>query len=338
MPLSSPHRLPLLFVYLSFCLIALLSCGKAAHKEQPVVAEQFSADSAYRFIAEQVAFGSRVPGSMAHEECCRYLQQTLQRFGAEVEQQTGTMTNYAGEDQTVVNIIGRFNPSAKRRVLLCAHWDCRPWADQEDEYSARMTPVSGANDGASGVGVLLEVARQLSNKRASGEKTEGIDIVFFDVEDKGTPDFYTGKQREDTWCLGSQMWALQYKQARKSNPSAPKYRYGILLDMVASPDAVFPREYFSDRYASSHLDRVWETAANLGYGRFFVSTASYPVTDDHYYVNTIAGVPCIDIIHYDVRSNTGFPYYWHTTHDDMTNVSTTTLDAVGKTVLTALLH
>lgn len=241
------------------------------------------------------------------------------------------MINYAGESQQVVNIIGRYGVQASagqkvRRVLLCSHWDSRPWSDQEEEYAARMTPVLGANDGASGVGVLLEIARQLQQQ----DSCPAVEIVFFDAEDMGTPDFYTGKQRQNTWCLGSQLWA---KQARKSD-----FRYGILLDMVASPDAVFPKEYYSVQYASAEVEKLWQTAAALGFGRFFRNERSYPVTDDHYYVNTLAGIPCLDIIHYDQQSGTGFPEYWHTNHDDMKSVSPTTLDAVGKTVLTTILR
>ncbi len=195
-----------------------------------------------------------------------------------------------------------------------------------------MKPVLGANDGASGVGVLLEIARQLADSLLPA--AVGVDIVFFDAEDMGTPSFYLGKEREDTWCLGSQLWAREYK----ATPSDKRYTYGILLDMVASPGAVFPREYFSTQYASAYVDKIWHVADQLGYGSFFRNTPSYPVTDDHYYINTLAGIPCLDIIHYDQQSGTGFPEYWHTNHDDMQNVSTATLNAVGRTVLTTILN
>jgi len=270
--------------------------------------------------------GARVPGSVAHEECAYYLTSTLRRHGAYVSMQQGSKTNYAGQPQQIVNIIGQFAPEKSQRILLCAHWDCRPWADQEEDYTMRMTPVLGANDGASGVGVLLEIARQLGRQADA----PGVDIVFFDAEDMGTPDFYTGKQHEDSWCLGSQLWA---ESADKAN-----YSFGILLDMVGAPDAFFPYEYYSKKYAAGYLNILWKTAADLGYGRFFHTVDSYPLTDDHYYVNTIAGIPCIDMIHYDQQSGTGFPEYWHTCHDDMKNVSRTTLDAVGKTVLTAIMN
>lgn len=335
---------------LSACAILLAACTSQPAKKtaEPLRSAAFSADSAYRYIADQVAFGARVPGTDAHRECAAYLTAQLKRFGAEVSTQQGALINYAGENQQIVNIIGHYGPTDKPAILLCAHWDCRPWADQEEEYAQRMTPVLGANDGASGVGVLLEIARQLgqfsqeqtsaTNQDQSSTSLPAIDIIFFDAEDMGTPDFYTGPQREDTWCLGSQLWSKNQSATHsQSQNQGQSHTYGILLDMVGAPDAVFPREYFSMKYASAYVDKLWKTAAALGYARFFINDASYPLTDDHYYVNTIAGIPCLDIVHYDQRSGTGFAEYWHTNHDDMKNVSTVTLDAVGKTVLTTIL-
>ena len=321
------------------CSMLFLGCKRVSDRQEEGNSSAtfaFEADSAYRFIAEQVDFGSRVPGTPAHEACARYLREKLRAYGAEVHIQQGQKTNYRGEPQQIYNIIGSFNPEAKRRVLLCAHWDSRPWCDQEENYDDRMQPVLGANDGASGVGVLLEVARQLNSLNPSNPSDRpegpGIDIVFFDVEDMGAPSFYTGKEVADDWCLGSQLWAERARQEGTNKA----YRYGILLDMVGSPDAVFPKEYFSLQYASAHVERVWNTARQLGYGRFFRDARSYPLTDDHYYVNTLAGIPCIDIIHYDAQSGTGFAHYWHTTHDDMDNISRTTLDAVGKTLMAVI--
>jgi hypothetical protein len=145
----------------------------------------------------------------------------------------------------------------------------------------------------------------------------------------GTPDFYTGKEREDTWCLGSQLWAKTVKE----QGLAGKYKYGILLDMVGDPDAVFYREYYSEQFAPNQTEKLWRAAAKLGYGGRFRNIATYPVTDDHYYVNRIAGIPCVDVIHYDSNNGTGFAHWWHTLEDDMRNVSPSTLERVGKTVL-----
>lgn len=316
-------------------LLIVAGCSRtgSSQRSSEAATAAFSADSAYRFIAEQVAFGPRVPGTEAHEQCARYLREQLRSFGAQVHVEQGQLPNYAGEPQQIYNIIGTYAPEAKRRILLCAHWDSRPWCDQEENYDERMQPVLGANDGASGVGVLLEVGRQLgARNKEQGAKTVGVDIVFFDAEDMGTPSFYTGKEREDTWCLGSQLWAKQRVQDRSNKA----YEFGILLDMVGAPDAVFPKEYYSMQYAAPFVEKVWRTAGQLGYGRYFRDVRSYPLTDDHYYVNSIAGIPCLDIIHYDTQSGTGFAHYWHTQHDDMENVSKTTLDAVGRMLMTIL--
>ncbi len=323
-----------LFLTAVVCACSLYGCGKSAPPKADVPrSAAFSADSAYNFIAAQVAFGPRVPGTAAHESCARYLRDRLQAFGAEVRVEQGCLPNYAGEEQQIYNIIGTYAPAREKRILLCAHWDCRPWCDQEENYDDRMQPVQGANDGASGVGVLLEVARQLGLQTgdvSSAVPDVGVDIVFFDVEDMGTPSFYTGREREDTWCLGAQLWSQRHQSDKQ------RYLFGVLLDMVGSPDAVFPKEYYSQQFANAYVERIWRTAQQLGYGRYFRDVRSYPLIDDHYYVNTLAGIPCVDIIHYDTQSGTGFAHYWHTTHDDMSNISRATLDAVGRTLITLI--
>ncbi len=313
--------------------LILAACqGKTAQKGATTNEAPFSADSAYAYVAAQCHFGVRYPGSEGHYQCARYLQSELQRHGATVSIQQGQMPNYAGNPQPIYNIIGSFNPEKKNRILLCAHWDSRPWADEEEDYDLRRSPILGANDGASGVGVLLEIARQLNLTQT----TKGIDIVFFDAEDMGTPSFYTGKEREHTWCLGSQLWAKeQQPNAERRTPNG--YHYGILLDMVGAPDACFPKEYFSLQYARNYVELIWQTAAELGYSHLFRPDITYPITDDHYYVNTIAGIPCVDIINYNPNTPTGFAPWWHTHQDDMRNISPATLDAVGKVVLTTIL-
>jgi Zn-dependent M28 family amino/carboxypeptidase len=248
------------------------------------------------------------------------------------------MTNYAGEDQPIRNIVAYFEGSTPNAVLLCAHWDCRPWTDEEELYEHRFTPVLGANDGASGVGVILEIVRQLAIRKAQGEFVPSVRVVFFDCEDMGTPNHYTGPQREHTWCLGSQLWAKEYKQSTSNSQRATvNCQYGILLDMVGDPSATFPREYISETYAASYVEQVWRTALRLGYGRYFVQQSSYnPITDDHQYVNMIANIPCIDIIDYKPNSASGFQDWWHTQQDDMQNINKQTLQAVGETVLTTI--
>ena len=321
------------------CLLS--ACGK---KQAVISRPSFSSDSAYAYIERQMAFGPRVPNSNAHMQCAVWLIEQLKAFGAEVELQKGFMPDYKGDNQQIYNIIGHFTPShqgeglSRPRILLGAHYDTRPWCDEEEDYSERFYNVPGANDGASGVGVLLEVARQLGLRVADSTLSTPVDIIFFDCEDMGTPRVYTGAEREDTWCLGSQLWATNYANNIKlSNSEASNgYQYGIILDMVGAPDAVFPLEMYSTQYASNYQHQIWRAAEQLGYGSMWVKQQSYPITDDHYYINYIAGIPCVDVIHYDIRNATGFPHWWHTRNDNMDNISKSTLQAVGEVVMSQL--
>ena len=277
-----------------------------------------------------MAFGPRVPNSKAHNDCAVWLIQQLRAKGAKVELQRGQMPDYRGNMQQIYNIIAHFSTpeiANRPRILLGAHYDTRPWCDEEADYADRYYNVPGANDGASGVGVLMEIGRQLGQRIADSTLRTPVDIVLFDVEDMGTPRFYTGMEREDTWCLGSQLWA--------KNNTLP-YRFGIVLDMVGAPDASFPRELYSTQYAQNYQQQIWRAAEKLGYGALFSQQQSYPITDDHYYVNYIAGIPCVDIIHYDISNGTGFASWWHTRNDDMSNISRSTLQAVGEVVMSQL--
>ena len=318
-------------------LLLLLLCVSCVKQQQSSTTNSqlstFSADSAYTYIAQQLAFGARVPGTQAHEACGDWLVSELARHGAQVKNQHGTMTNYAGKPQAIRNIVAILEGNTSHAILLCAHWDCRPWSDEEELYEDRFEPVMGANDGASGVGVILEMVRQLSIRKSKGEFIPTVQVVFFDCEDMGTPAHFTGSQRDHTWCLGSQYWAQQLKIQN----SKFKINYGVLLDMVGDPSATFPKEYFSMQYARGYVEQLWRTAQRLGYGRYFVQQATYyPITDDHYYVNTIAGIPCVDIIDYKTNTETGFAEWWHTQHDDIQNINKQTLQAVGETVLTTI--
>ena len=318
-------------------LVGLVSCNK---KPAEVIRPAFCADSAYAYIEKQMAYGPRVPNSKAHNDCAVWFIQQLRARGAKVELQRGQMPDYRGNNQQIYNIIAHFSTpeiSKRPRILLGAHYDTRPWCDEEEEYSERFYNVPGANDGASGVGVLLEVARQLQQRIADSTLHTPVDIILFDVEDMGTPHFYTGMERADTWCLGSQLWATNYaKQASDHQSPITNYKFGIVLDMVGAPDAFFPRELYSSQYAANYQQQIWKAAERLGYGAMFSNQQSYPITDDHYYINYIAGIPCVDIIHYDIRNATGFPHWWHTRDDDMSNISKQTLQAVGEVVMSQL--
>lgn len=282
---------------------------------------EFSADSAYRYIAEQVAFGPRIPDSKAHEDCGNYLVNKMKSFGAEVQEQKADIRAWDGKTLPMRNIIASFQPENAQRILLFAHWDCRPWSDMEETKNLQMKAVLGANDGASGVGVLMEVARQLGKAQTL---PVGVDIIFFDLEDYGVPDWE--KDVKDSWCLGSQYWA---KHPHKAGYTA---NYGILLDMVGTRNACFMWEYISKRYAPDVVQKVWNKAQELGYGQFFIQADGGILTDDHLYINTLAGIPSIDIIDFD-NDRGGFFEGWHTQHDDMSNIDKLTLQAVGKTLM-----
>ena len=319
-----------------FLIIGILGILVSCTKQTAVVERpSFNADSAYAYIEGQMAFGPRVPNSKAHNDCAVWLIQQLRAKGAQVELQRGQMPDYRGNMQQIYNIIAHFSTpeiANRPRILLGAHYDTRPWCDEEADYADRYYNVPGANDGASGVGVLMEIGRQLGQRIADSTLRTPVDIVLFDVEDMGTPRFYTGMEREDTWCLGSQLWAQNYVKELRSE----RYRFGIVLDMVGAPDASFPRELYSTQYAKNYQQQIWRTAEQLGYGALFNQQQSYPITDDHYYVNYIAGIPCVDIIHYDISNGTGFASWWHTRNDDMSNISCSTLQAVGEVVMSQL--
>lgn len=305
-------------------LMACTQKSKSAQKEDKLMnVPHFSADSAYVFTKKQVDFGPRVPNTKAHDKCAVYLASELKRLGAEVIEQKADLTAFDGTVLKSENIIGSFNTKAETRILLFSHWDSRPWADNDPLPGNRKKPVIAANDGASGVGVLLEMAR-LMGKNAPAV---GVDIIFFDSEDYGEPKSLGSETSEDSWCLGTQYWA--------KNPHIICYkaRFGILLDMVGAQGATFFREQASEYYAGSVVNTVWSQAKSLGFGQFFRDEKGGAITDDHIYVNKIAGIPSIDIIQYDPNSRSGFGSYWHTTHDTMENVDKATLNAVGMTLL-----
>lgn len=283
----------------------------------------FNADSAYQYIQAQADFGPRVPNSAAHKACGDYLAEQLEKFGAKVYNQYADLVAYDNSILKARNIIGAYNPESRRRVLLCAHWDSRPYADQDKKKKNHKLPILGVNDGASGVGVLLEVARQLQKQAPQ----IGIDIIFFDAEDYGRPYFYKGAYKSDTWCLGSQYWG------RVPHVEGYNARYGILLDMVGGKNSTFYQEQFSKRTAGSQMEKIWNAAHRLGFGHLFPKEEGTEVTDDHVYVYNLRQIPCVDIINYDPQCDTGFGDFWHTMDDNMEIIDRATLNAVGQTVL-----
>ncbi len=288
-------------------------------------APEFNSDSAYYFIEKQVAFGPRVPNSKEHAECAVWLKNKFASFsGWEVQIQEFKARAFDDKILNGKNIIASYNKNASKRILLFAHWDTRPFADQDTKDKNK--PIPGANDGGSGVGVLLEIARQISLNPIA----VGVDIVLFDAEDYGQPDGTMIPRKPDTYCLGSQHWA--------KNPHVQGYRayYGILLDMVGAKEATFTMEATSMYYASNVVEKVWAVAHKLGYGNYFLYKRTDGITDDHYYVNAIAGIPSIDIIQHDPETRSNFGKYWHTHDDNMDVIDRNTLKAVGQTLLQVL--
>ena len=322
----------LLYIVVIINLLFGIGCKKKEKPSPPVpqpVEEQvavpdFNADSAYQYVKAQVEFGPRVPNTEAHRECARYLAGKMRQYTPDVIEQQGKVRAYDGTVLNFNNIIASFRPGVKARVLLCAHWDSRPFADHDPDPALRRSPIDGANDGASGVGVLMEVARQL---RLASPRV-GVDIIFFDAEDYGPPEDSQIQSGNDFWGLGSQYWS--------NNPHLPGYtaRFGILLDMVGASGARFTREGFSNYYAPDILDKVWEKAHKIGYRDYFPMEEGAMINDDHYYINKIRRIPTIDIIHLDPNSSNGsFFDYWHTTGDTFDKIDPNTLKVVGQTLL-----
>ena len=283
-----------------------------------VIVPKFQRDSAYTFVKRQVDFGPRVPNSKGHQATKNWLVQKFNSFGAKVIEQDFTVEAYTGTDLNATNIIASFHPERKKRIFLSAHWDTRHIGDKDPNEENRDDPILGADDGASGVGILLEIARQLQQQPLN---EIGIDLILFDAEDHGEYSI------SNSWCLGSQHWSR--------NPHVPSYKasYGILLDMVGSKDAQFPQEGNSRRYAPKVVNKVWGLAKKLGYSNYFVGRQVPEITDDHLFVNTIARIPTIDIINLPQGSSTGFGHYWHTQKDDMDVIDKRTLRTVGQLML-----
>lgn len=281
----------------------------------------FSADSAYAFLETQVKFGPRVPGTDAHAKCAEYLKQKLASYGLATQFQSETIGTHDGKKFRLKNIIAEYKPEISNRILLCAHWDTRPWADADSVN--KYKPFDGADDGASGGAVLLEVARLLQTSNLQ----VGVDIILFDLEDYGQEqDDERFPQQENTWCLGSQYWA--------KNLHKPGYfaQYGILLDMVGGKNPVFPREGTGMRFAPDVVDKVWSIAQQLGYTQYFPNIESPTTTDDHLYVNQLANIKCIDIVHYKME-RMSYPSYHHTHADNLSVIDKKTLQMVGHVVL-----
>lgn len=281
---------------------------------------EFVADSALSHIRKQCSFGPRVTGSAASRECGKWIADKFREYGCKVEIQEGEVLLYDGKTRlNATNIMARYNPEAEDRILLCSHWDSRPWADNDPDEANHHTPVPAANDGASGVAVMLEIARTL-------DIPYGIDFVCFDAEDMGTPEWDEAGREGNTWCLGSELWA---SWALVNHYHA---RYGILLDMVGGYGSTFSMEQISAQYAHPIMSSLWQLAKQLGYGSYFLNREGAAITDDH--LNVIsAGIPCMDIIPYFDEGPSSFGATWHTLSDTPENIDPKVLKAVGQSII-----
>ena len=366
--------LSFIICHFSFSAAFFTSCGlrkQAASNDVAVsiqpVGPAFCADSAYLYCEQQCAFGPRTMNSAAHDACAQWIISEFKRHGLTVTPQQALLKGYDGTMLRATNIIASYRPDLKDRILICAHWDSRPWADNDPDEANWHKPVLAANDGASGVAVMLELARLLSLQftvdslqmitsaaessaadvsSASNQPTDissvnrkpstvnnnlGVDFLCFDAEDWGFPQWEETNDPGNTWALGAQYWA--------ANPHVDGYkaRYGILLDMVGGQGAQFYQEQQSLQYARNIVDKVWRASQVVGFGSFFPSREGVGITDDHIPVNRVAKIPCIDIIpYYPDCAQSSFGPTWHTVNDDMAHIDRNTLQAVGQTLIQVL--
>ncbi len=323
------------------CLLAVcalvFSCGGKKEKQveetpiRSVKVPVFNADSAFYFVEKQVKFGPRIPNTPAHKSAGDYLVTTLKQSGAFVQEQEFEAKNYDGQKLFLRNIIGSFSPEKSKRILLAAHWDTRPFSDKDPKKP--NAAFDGANDGASGVGVLLEVARVIGSNTPPDV---GIDIIFFDGEDWGERNNESDRVQppqdlDSWWCLGSQYWS---KHKHKANYTA---YYGILLDMVGAKNSHFFKEGASMEYAPRIVDKVWSVASRLGQSSVFVNQTEAGITDDHIPVNNYAKIPMIDIVHYDPVVGY-FGDYHHTQADNLSLISKDMLGVVGSVLVNVIYY
>lgn len=305
------------------------AAGSSSSVNDSITVPKVDGDSAFAYVQAQVDLGPRPTGSPANVKCQEFIKNTLHRHKADtVIEQKANVKTWDGKMVPINNILAQYNKDAKTRVLLLAHYDTRPVADRDPDPANQSKPILGANDGGSGVGVLLEIARKLADNRPG----VGVDLLFVDAEDLGT-DEANIPESEEGWCLGSQYWSNHLPYDASNKP-----KYGILLDMVGGSFANFVPEYFSSVYAPDVVNKVWSRAEAEGFTRYFTnSSPTGGIIDDHYYINK-GGIPCIDIIEAANGVTKSFPPYWHTMGDNMDIIDRDVLEAVGQTVLSTVFH
>lgn len=288
------------------------------------VGPAFSADSAYAFTQAQCDFGPRAMNTEGHDRCGSWIVNKFRQYGCVVTSLRADLKGYDGTVLKSQNIWARIHPERTERILLCAHWDSRPWADNDPDSANWHKPILAANDAASGVAVMLEIARLLQRDTTL---RVGVDFVCFDAEDWGTPQWAESEGGDNSWALGAQYFAANL-------PYGFHVRYGILLDMVGGEGARFYKEGMSMQFAPEIVKKVWRAARKAGYGNFFPRQEGGMVTDDHIPLNQTAHIPTIDIIpFYPDCAQSSFGPTWHTLNDNMEHISRNTLKAVGQTMI-----
>jgi hypothetical protein len=270
---------------------------------------RFDEDHAFSYLVAQCDFGPRNPGSDGYYACLDYLITELDQSANEIILQDFSYQERRYNKQyNLENIIARFNPDSEFQTVISAHWDTRPWADQEDLRQDRNQPIIGANDGASGVAILLELAKIM------GENPPpiGVNLVFFDGEDLGIPG------ENETYCQGSRFFA--------KNLPIPRPDEAINLDMVGDKQLVLPIERYSLEYHPKLVRHLWDRAKDMGLDAF-IGRVDYAIYDDHVRLNEIAGIPSIDII--DFKYPNSYANFWHTLNDIPENCSEESLGQVG---------
>lgn len=286
--------------------------------QAPATYPEFSGARAFELLKAQVAFGSRSPNTVGHARCLDFFMNHLESFADSVFKQEFSMQGYDGERLSLKNVIASFRPEMKTRILLCAHWDTRPHADKETEEDKKRQPIAGANDGASGVAVLLHIAELLRQS----PPPVGVDLVLFDGEDYGR------EGDEGMYCLGSKYFAASLDPGYKP-------QFGILLDLVGDKEAFFPIEGHSAQYANDVVNLVWNSAERLGMKQF-IRKKSGAILDDHIALNKTGGIKTINIIDLDLVGHADTNprrKYWHTLSDTPDQCSPETLGQVGKLLL-----
>jgi len=301
--------LPLLLI------LALTSCDPSRGAQGPTPGRpRFDGEAALELARRQVAFGPRVPGTEAHRAQGDWMVARLDSLGAEVVVDSFTWSTTRGDSLALRNVLARFRPEQARRILVLAHWDTRPTADQEVEASRQATPIPGANDGASGTAVVLHLAELL----AASPPPMGVDLLLVDGEDWGPT--------SDDMFLGARRYATTL-------PDSGRPVYGVLLDMVGDADPLFPIEGNSLELAPALVRKVWRVASRLGYGEHFPDRVGKQLGDDHLPLNG-AGIPTIDVIDFEYGPGNR---YWHTLGDTPERLSPSTLGMVGE-VVTELIY